>query len=276
MLRECFRHESLASIVMHSDDFYLFFEYVEVPTFDISSDAFSTFKVILYYCIFVSLIWLQNSCASVFLCLYAACHFVHQLHHAIGASRHQRSWEAKEDVVRMCKKWYDYMQPGWCQPVRQEFMENECEALPGVAYPGVRDNRSTLNTKSGYDDEYDDDIVANKWAKFGAKIFGHFWDIAIFVLGYFILSHPVCPTVKILFTCMLKSRLNNDDKWLLSTLCSVAELSWKHWTWQWSSSRNLSRTCLQRRKIFLHGEELLLTSLICLTIMVLQHVLQTG
>ena len=41
-------------------------------------------------------------------------------------------------------------------------MENECEAWPGVAYPGVRDNRSTLNTKSGYDDEYDDDIVANK------------------------------------------------------------------------------------------------------------------
>ena len=43
------------------------------------------------------------------------------------------------------------MQPGWCQPVRQEFMENECEALPGVAYPGVRDNRRTLNTKTGYD-----------------------------------------------------------------------------------------------------------------------------
>ena len=45
------------------------------------------------------------------------------------------------------------MQPGWCQTVRQEFMENECEALPGVAYPGVRDNRSTLNTKTGYDDD---------------------------------------------------------------------------------------------------------------------------
>jgi len=45
------------------------------------------------------------------------------------------------------------MQPRWCQPVRQEFMENECEALPGVAYPGVRDNRSTLNTKTGYDDD---------------------------------------------------------------------------------------------------------------------------
>ena len=36
-------------------------------------------------------------------------------------------------------------------------MENECEALPGVAYPGVRDNRSTLNTKTGYDDDDDDD-----------------------------------------------------------------------------------------------------------------------
>ena len=50
------------------------------------------------------------------------------------------------------------MQPAWCQPVRQEFMENECEALPGVAYPGVRDNRSTINTKTGY---YDDDDDAN-------------------------------------------------------------------------------------------------------------------
>ena len=48
------------------------------------------------------------------------------------------------------------MQPGWCQPIRQEFMENECEALPGVAYPGVRDNRSTINTKTGYDDDDDD------------------------------------------------------------------------------------------------------------------------
>jgi len=45
------------------------------------------------------------------------------------------------------------VQPGWCQPVRQEFMENECEVLPGVAYPGVRDNCSTLNTKTGYDDD---------------------------------------------------------------------------------------------------------------------------
>jgi len=28
-----------------------------------------------------------------------------------------------------------------------------CLALPGVAYPGVPDNRSTLNTKTGYDDD---------------------------------------------------------------------------------------------------------------------------
>jgi len=28
--------------------------------------------------------------------------------------------------------------------------------LPGVAYPGVRDNRSTINTKTGYDDDDDD------------------------------------------------------------------------------------------------------------------------
>jgi len=34
--------------------------------------------------------------------------------------------------------------------------QDECEALPGVAYPGVRDNCSTLNTKTGYDD--DDEI----------------------------------------------------------------------------------------------------------------------
>lgn len=47
MLRECFRHEELAKMIMHSDDFYQFFDFVEVSTFDISSDAFSTFKVCL-------------------------------------------------------------------------------------------------------------------------------------------------------------------------------------------------------------------------------------
>ena len=48
------------------------------------------------------------------------------------------------------------------QTVRQEFMEIECEALPGVAYPEVRDNRSTLNTKTRYDDD-DDDGIPNFW-----------------------------------------------------------------------------------------------------------------
>jgi len=63
----------------------------------------------------------------------------------------------------MCEKWYD----GRCQPVRQEFMKNECEALPGVAYPGVRHNRSTVNTKTGYDDDdvmwHDHDIDFARW-----------------------------------------------------------------------------------------------------------------
>jgi len=43
-------------------------------------------------------------------------------------------------------------------------MENECEALPGVAYPGVRDNRSTLNTKTGHDDD-DDCAVKQTYSK---------------------------------------------------------------------------------------------------------------
>lgn len=47
MLRECVRHVSLATIVLESDNFYLFFDYVELPNFDIASDAFATFKDIL-------------------------------------------------------------------------------------------------------------------------------------------------------------------------------------------------------------------------------------
>ncbi|RWS14342.1 protein Mo25-like protein [Dinothrombium tinctorium] len=47
MLRECARYEALAKILLHSEDFYLFFQYVEVSTFDIASDAFSTFKELL-------------------------------------------------------------------------------------------------------------------------------------------------------------------------------------------------------------------------------------
>ena len=44
MLRECARYEALAKILIYSEDFYNFFKYVEVSTFDIASDAFSTFK----------------------------------------------------------------------------------------------------------------------------------------------------------------------------------------------------------------------------------------
>lgn len=47
MLRECARYEALAKILLHSEDFYNFFKYVEVSTFDIASDAFSTFKELL-------------------------------------------------------------------------------------------------------------------------------------------------------------------------------------------------------------------------------------
>jgi len=47
MLRECIRFEALAKIVLHSPNFYDFFKYVEVSTFDIASDAFATFKDLL-------------------------------------------------------------------------------------------------------------------------------------------------------------------------------------------------------------------------------------
>ncbi|ESN92199.1 hypothetical protein HELRODRAFT_89777 [Helobdella robusta] len=47
ILRECFRYEELVKLVLNSDNFYKFFEYVEVTTFDISSDAFLTFKELL-------------------------------------------------------------------------------------------------------------------------------------------------------------------------------------------------------------------------------------
>lgn len=46
-MRECCRHEPLAKMMLNSEEFYRFFQYVEVSTFDIASDAFSTFKVTL-------------------------------------------------------------------------------------------------------------------------------------------------------------------------------------------------------------------------------------
>jgi len=47
MLRECARHEPLAKIIVCSPEFYQFFHFVEVSTFDIASDAFSTFKELI-------------------------------------------------------------------------------------------------------------------------------------------------------------------------------------------------------------------------------------
>ncbi|KAJ2963745.1 hypothetical protein NQZ79_g1240 [Umbelopsis isabellina] len=47
ILRECLRHEALAKIYLYSSDFYLFFDYVEMSTFDIASDAFASFKELL-------------------------------------------------------------------------------------------------------------------------------------------------------------------------------------------------------------------------------------
>lgn len=49
MLRECARYEALAKIMLYSKEFFNFFRYVEVSTFDIASDAFSTFKVVYQF-----------------------------------------------------------------------------------------------------------------------------------------------------------------------------------------------------------------------------------
>ena len=46
ILRECLKHEPLASILLSSSQFYDFFVYVEANTFDISSDAFASFRVL--------------------------------------------------------------------------------------------------------------------------------------------------------------------------------------------------------------------------------------
>merc|ERR1712212_286872 len=47
MLRECIRYEALTKILLNSEEFYDFFKYVEVSTFDIASDAIATFKELL-------------------------------------------------------------------------------------------------------------------------------------------------------------------------------------------------------------------------------------
>ncbi|KAH9765423.1 protein mo25 [Citrus sinensis] len=47
MLRECIKFPSLARYILESASFELFFKFVELPTFDVASDAFSTFKDLL-------------------------------------------------------------------------------------------------------------------------------------------------------------------------------------------------------------------------------------
>jgi calcium binding protein 39 len=47
VLRECIRHEALAKNMLDSPYFWKFFEYVDVSTFDVASDAFATFKDLL-------------------------------------------------------------------------------------------------------------------------------------------------------------------------------------------------------------------------------------
>jgi len=44
ILRECARHEALAKVLLYSDLFYKYFNYVELSSFDVASDAFATFK----------------------------------------------------------------------------------------------------------------------------------------------------------------------------------------------------------------------------------------
>lgn len=47
MLRECVKFEFLAEIVLNLTEFEKLFDYIKLPTFDVSSDAFATFKDLL-------------------------------------------------------------------------------------------------------------------------------------------------------------------------------------------------------------------------------------
>ncbi|KAH6795881.1 Mo25 family protein [Perilla frutescens var. hirtella] len=47
MLRECIRHQSVAKYILDSDHMKKFFEFIQLPNFDIASDAAATFKELL-------------------------------------------------------------------------------------------------------------------------------------------------------------------------------------------------------------------------------------
>jgi calcium binding protein 39 len=75
ILRECIRHEALAKIILYSNKFYQFFDYVEMSTFDIASDAFASFKEILtkhkpMVADFLELNYDEVSTHLLFLCSY--------------------------------------------------------------------------------------------------------------------------------------------------------------------------------------------------------------
>jgi len=66
ILRECIRYEMLARRLLFSAEFYLLFGYVEMSTFDIASDAFTTFKDLLTRHKLLSAEFLDNSYDKVF------------------------------------------------------------------------------------------------------------------------------------------------------------------------------------------------------------------
>ncbi|CAL5345530.1 unnamed protein product [Camellia sinensis] len=47
MLRECIRHQSVARYVLESENVKKFFDYIQLPNFDIAADASATFKELL-------------------------------------------------------------------------------------------------------------------------------------------------------------------------------------------------------------------------------------
>ncbi|GMP75744.1 hypothetical protein CsSME_00032723 [Camellia sinensis var. sinensis] len=50
MLRECIRHQSVARYVLESEHMKKFFDYIQLPNFDIAADAAATFKSITQSC----------------------------------------------------------------------------------------------------------------------------------------------------------------------------------------------------------------------------------
>ncbi|KAG0455593.1 hypothetical protein HPP92_024579 [Vanilla planifolia] len=47
MLRECIRHQCIARCVLESENMKKLFDYIQLPNFDIASDAFSTFRELM-------------------------------------------------------------------------------------------------------------------------------------------------------------------------------------------------------------------------------------